>query len=139
MTPIEVVAAVRIWHRQVWICRRLHDGDSSHNAASFAGSWEFPGGKVEATDATLGAALKREMLEEFDARIVVRELLASIDADHLGKRYRVHFFRVVFVQTPALKVHSETRWMMPEDAAALPHLPSGVEFLRRLQAGEIVV
>ncbi len=139
MTAIEVVAAVRLWQRKLWLCRRAYNGSSSHNQASRAGMWEFPGGKVEASDATLGAALRRECLEEFGAKVYVREHLASIPAEHDGTLYRVHFFRVIFDKAPTLSshIHDGQAWMTLAEAMRAPHLPSGVEFLRRLHAGEI--
>lgn len=45
----------------------------------FKGRWDFPGGKIEATDLSNQAALKREIMEELDTLIEVGELVDIIE------------------------------------------------------------
>lgn len=65
--PVRVVAAV-IRHQESFLaCRR-----ATHK--SLAGKWEFPGGKVEASE-TDEDALEREILEELGVKITVSDFV----------------------------------------------------------------
>lgn len=44
--------------------------------------WEFPGGKIKAGGETPWQALVREIREELDTEITVRDLLANIEYDY---------------------------------------------------------
>ena len=64
---LAVVAAV-IEHANRFLVTRRQDG------VHLAGHWEFPGGKVAAGE-THAAALRREIIEELDADVVVHDLV----------------------------------------------------------------
>ena len=70
MKTIKVVAGIIIDSDKVLIARR-------GSKESFAGGWEFPGGKIEAGE-TPQEALIRELKEELDITISVGELCAEI-------------------------------------------------------------
>jgi len=66
---IRVVAAIIEKNNEILIARRL--------TGEFAGLWEFPGGKYEFGE-TGEQAIKREIEEEFEEEIEVKELLCTI-------------------------------------------------------------
>lgn len=61
----KVTAAIIIHEGKVFIARRGPD-------CSLPGAWEFPGGKIEAGE-TPEECLKRELHEEFNIEVLVRE------------------------------------------------------------------
>ncbi len=126
-TVIDVVAAVRIREGRYWVCRRTDDG--SHGGLT--GMWEYPGGKVEAAE-TLEVALRREMDEEFGVQITVYQRLDSITTTLGAQSYRVTLFHVHFHSEPTLRCHDQSKWCTVEELQRDEHLPSGVEFNRRL-------
>ena len=73
MKEVNVVAAVIEKENKILIAQR--------NNGEFEGLWEFPGGKVENGE-TEKDALKREIKEEFNINIEVKEHLVTIDHDY---------------------------------------------------------
>lgn len=137
-TVIDVVAAVRRDREgRVWCAKRSSDGEH----AGLAGLWEYPGGKVEPGE-QLREALVRELQEEFPGvEPKVGRVLDSIEATLRGtgvkdpalldRVYRVTFFEVDMGEPRELACHTEARWMTPEEACAVEHLPSGTIFNAR--------
>ncbi len=76
-----------------------------------AGSWEFPGGKVEAGEAP-DQALERELAEELGVRIGPSRPLASIRHEYPEKIVRLRLFEVhSFRGTPQGVEGQEIRWV----------------------------
>lgn len=73
MKEIKVVAAVIENKNRILIAQR--------NKGEFEGLWEFPGGKIELGE-TEKEALVREIEEEFNINIVVKDHLISIEHDY---------------------------------------------------------
>lgn len=61
--------------------------------ASFAGLWEFPGGKIGDSESA-EAALCRELREELGVEIRVFEHLLSVDHEYGDRRVRLYFYTV---------------------------------------------
>lgn len=118
---IDVVAAFRRDDEgHVWLCKR----DASGQHGGLAGMWEYPGGKVEPGE-QLRDALRRELTEEFGATgVEVGSVLDSITTHG----YRVTFFDVTIDGSWELRCHTEARWMTPQEACEVEHLPSGTIF-----------
>ena len=72
MKTIEVVAAVIYRQHKVFATQRGY-GD-------FKGGWEFPGGKIELNE-TPQQALIREIKEELEVNIEVKDLINTIEYD----------------------------------------------------------
>lgn len=122
---IDVVAAVRYSDAHpglYWLCKRKENGGQGGQA----GMWEYPGGKVESGE-QLRDAMRRELREEFG---VEAKIMSAMDVIAYG-RYRVTFFTVQMPDPAALNDHTEVRWVTPEEACALEHLPSGTIFNAR--------
>jgi 8-oxo-dGTP diphosphatase len=85
---------------------------------SMGGRWEFPGGKAEAGESP-EQALKREILEEFGAEILVGKFIASVCFFNGRREYRLMAFEAV-LKTPIreLREHEEIRWLPFKEIAS---------------------
>ncbi len=70
---IEVVAAIIIKEDKIFVTQRGY--------GQFKDKWEFPGGKVELNESK-EEALKREIKEELDASILIKEFLGTITYEY---------------------------------------------------------
>lgn len=73
MKTIDVVAAVIEKNGEILATQRGY--------GEFEGGWEFPGGKVEAGE-TPEQAIVREIKEELNASIAVRDFLIQVEHDY---------------------------------------------------------
>lgn len=73
MKTIRVVAAVIRQNGKIFATQRGY--------GEWKDGWEFPGGKIE-TGETPEAALKREIQEELDTEILVKERIDTIEYDY---------------------------------------------------------
>ena len=73
MKTIEVVAAVIFKDGKVFATQRGH--------GEFKDGWEFPGGKIEPGE-TPEDALRREIREELETDVLIRELIDTIEYDY---------------------------------------------------------
>jgi mutator protein MutT len=91
---------------RVLICRRK-------STDSFAGYWEFPGGKLEAGEEP-AACIVREIREELALTIRPTRLLDIIDHDYPRVRIRLHpFLAEIEAGEPQAIECSELRWVLP--------------------------
>lgn len=105
MKTIEVVAAVIMKDKQVLATQRGY-GD-------LQGSWEFPGGKIEAGEDHT-TALSREIQEELDVFIVVGEFLTTVEYDYPSFHLIMHAYQCDLKGEFHLQEHSEARWLTKE-------------------------
>jgi 8-oxo-dGTP diphosphatase len=84
--PHKIIGVAVIWNdqQQILIDRRLPQG-------TMGGLWEFPGGKIEPGE-TIEECIRREIAEELDIEIEVKEHLITIDHTytHLRVTLTVH-------------------------------------------------
>ncbi len=88
--------------------------------------WEFPGGKVEPGE-SLDMALRREMIEELGADVIVLDLIHHIEFDYPDKSVSLHFFRCLFKeQNPELHSHDGQliQWVALRDIQQVNLLPA---------------
>jgi len=71
---------------EVLIAERLCDGP-------FNGLWEFPGGKIDATESAVDA-LRRELREELGIEVTVAEPFMSLSHEYLDRTVDLEFFLV---------------------------------------------
>ncbi len=100
---------------------------------SFAGQWEFPGGKIEPGE-TPQAALAREMCEELGFEVPLGKSLGR--HQHAYETFTVEI--EVFVgryqqQTFRLTDHSAIRWMPIEDLERWPLAAADIPFVAKIR------
>lgn len=106
-----LVVAALVWHGdRLLIAQRKADSTIGAN------QWEFPGGKVAASDADEAAALKRELREELGLEIAVGERVAerehSYETPAGPKRFKVLFYECYSTTTELeLLDVQDARWV----------------------------
>ena len=129
MKQIEVVAAI------------IHDSDgrifaTQRGYGDMKDGWEFPGGKMELGE-TPEEALKREILEELDTKIVVERLLTTVDYDYPKFHLTMHCF-ICSIESGSLtlKEHEAARWLKLSDIYSVDWLPADRVVVDELMAAE---
>ena len=116
MQTIEVVAAIIIKDGQVFATQRGY--------GEFQGWWEFPGGKMEAGESP-ELALKREIREELDAEIEVKELLEIVEWDYPNFHLTMHcFICSLLSESIHLNEHEAATWLTHETLRSVKWLPA---------------
>ena len=116
MQTIEVVAAIIIKEGQVFATQRGY--------GEFQGWWEFPGGKME-TGESPQEALKREIREELDADVLVKELLETVEWDYPNFHLTMHCFICnLLSESLHLNEHEAAIWLNLENLRSVKWLPA---------------
>jgi 8-oxo-dGTP diphosphatase len=100
--------------------------------------WEFPGGKVEATE-TPREALERELEEELGVRAVIGEEITRYEYQYPGRPpiHLIFFWVREFSGEPVNRVFEKIRWEEPGRFREYDFLDGDVDFVRRLAEGEV--
>ena len=125
MKQIEVVAAVIHDERGRIFATQRGYGD-------YKDWWEFPGGKMEAGE-TPEEALKREIWEELETRIVVERLVETVEWDYLSFHLTMHCF-LCHVESGhlELKEHEAARWLHKDELESVNWLPADLEVVEKI-------
>ena len=123
---LAVVAAV-IEHANRFLVTRRQAG------VHLAGHWEFPGGKVAAGE-THTAALRREIIEELDADVVVHDLVLETTHTYPERTVTLFFYRCDLVGTPKPMLGQEMEWIPRAQLSSRPFPPADDELIRMLTA-----
>ena len=116
MKTIEVVAAIIIKDGEVFATQRGY--------GEFKGWWEFPGGKMESGESPQ-EALKREIREELDAEVEVRELLETVEWDYPNFHLIMHcFICSLLSESLHLNEHEAATWLTHETLRSVKWLPA---------------
>lgn len=127
MKRIEVVAAI------------IHDGEgrifaTQRGYGDYKDGWEFPGGKMEPGE-TPEEALKREIWEELETRIVVERLVQTVEWDYSAFYLTMHcFWCHVESGQLTLKEHEAAKWLAMDELDSVDWLPADREVVGRLKA-----
>lgn len=117
MKLIEVVAAI------------IHDDNgriftTQRGYGDYKDGWEFPGGKMEPGEIPEDA-LKREIWEELETKIVVERLVQTVEYDYPKFHLKMHCF-LCYIESGSLilKEHEAARWLKPEELDSVDWLPA---------------
>ncbi len=125
MKTIEVVAAIILDGDKIFATQRGY-GD-------FKDSWEFPGGKLEDGE-TREEALLREIREELDTEIGIKEHLITVDYDYPNFHLTLHCYicEVIHGELKLLE-HEACRWLNRNELDSLSWLPADISVLEKLR------
>ena len=118
---IEVVAAIIIRDGEVFATQRGY--------GEWQGWWEFPGGKMEPGESPQ-EALKREIREELDAEIEVREFLETVEWDYPSFHLTMHCYCCTLLsESLHLNEHEAAAWLSADNLRSVKWLPADVAVL----------
>ena len=126
MKRIEVVAAL------------IHDSEgrvfaTQRGYGDWQDFWEFPGGKIEPGESP-EEALKREIWEELETRIVVEQLIKTIEYDYPKFHLTMHcFWCKIESGSLTLKEHEAAKWLRQEELESVDWLPADKEVLDEIR------
>ena len=123
---IEVVAAI------------IHDAAgrifaTQRGYGEWEGWWEFPGGKMEVGESR-EEAIKREIWEELETRIVIERLFTTIDYNYPKFHLTMHcYWCRVESGMLTLKEHEAARWLADDELESVRWLPADLEVIDQLK------
>ena len=125
MKTIRVVAAIIIDNGQVFATQRGY-GD-------FKDGWEFPGGKIDAGE-TPEEALVREIKEELDTEVEVKELLDTVEYDYPNFHLSMDCF-ICSIKSGdlVLKEHEAAQWLTKETLDSVNWLPADLGLIDKIR------
>lgn len=116
MKTVKVVAAIIINNNKVFATQRGY--------GEFKDGWEFPGGKIEPGE-TPQEALVREIKEELDTEIEVKDYLETVEYDYPEFHLSMDcFFCVIKSGELVLKEHEAAKWLTAETLDSVDWLPA---------------
>ena len=117
MKQIEVVAAI------------IHDEEgriftTQRGYGEMKDGWEFPGGKMEPGESP-EEALKREIWEELETKIVVEKLVQTVEWDYPAFHLTMHCFWC-HIESGSLKLkeHEAAKWLTKDQLDGVDWLPA---------------
>ncbi len=114
---IHVVGAVIVNDGRVLCAQRGLDG-------ALPGLWEFPGGKIEQGESAR-AALEREILEELECSIEVRDEVTTTAYEYdFGIVRLTTFYCRLGDDAPRVTEHSNIKWLSPTELDTLDWAPA---------------
>ena len=125
MKTIHVVAAVIVDHGRVFATQRGY-GD-------WKDYWEFPGGKIESGEMP-EEALCREIREELDTGIAVKEKITTIEYDYPEFHLSMECFLAEVTEgSLVLKEHEAARWLRNDELDTVRWLPADQTIIELLK------
>ena len=126
MKQIEVVAAI------------IHDAEgrifaTQRGYGEWEGWWEFPGGKMEAGESP-EEALRREIWEELETRIVIERLVTTVEWDYPAFHLKMHcYWCHIESGSLTLKEHEAARWLATDELKSVKWLPADLQILEKIR------
>lgn len=125
MSEVNVVCAVSINKRGVFLARRK-------SGKSFAGFWEFPGGKVGNGESFYNALI-RELREELGIESKIKSFIAQKPFFIEGNKYILHAYHVEFLDEPSFSTDHDMFERFPlEKLISVKICPNDVFILKDL-------
>ena len=116
MKTVKVVAAIIIHENKIFATQRGY--------GEFKDGWEFPGGKIEPGE-TPQEALVREIKEELDIEIEVKDFLETVEHDYPEFHLSMDcFFCAIKSGELVLKEHEAAKWLTVETLDSVDWLPA---------------
>ena len=120
---IDVAIAVIVRGGRVLVCQRPPRG-------TFAGFWEFPGGKREPGE-RIADCLVREVKEELAIDVAPLHALRAVDHDYPGGRIRLHPYVCTHTAgEPQLLACQAAIWVAPTDLVLYRFPPANQQLIR---------
>lgn len=126
MKQIEVVAAI------------IHDDQgriftTQRGYGDYKDWWEFPGGKMEAGEIP-EKALRREIWEELETRIVVENLVETVEWDYPQFHLSMHCY-LCHVEGGhlELKEHEAAKWLNKDELENVNWLPADLKVIEKVR------
>ena len=125
---IEVAAAIITDHGKIFATQRGY--------GEFKDGWEFPGGKIEQGE-TPRQAVIREVREELDTEIEVRELFDTVEYDYPDFHLTMYcFICTVKSGDLVLKEHEAAKWLSGDSLDSVAWLPADIELIKKLKISQ---
>ena len=116
MKTVRVVAAIIIHENKIFATQRGY--------GEFKDGWEFPGGKIEPGE-TPQEALVREIKEELDIKVEVKDFLETVEYDYPEFHLSMDcFFCTIRSGELVLKEHEVAKWLTAETLESVEWLPA---------------
>ena len=98
------------------------------------GGWEFPGGKIEAGE-KLETALVREIQEELNAKILVKNHIHTIEYDYPSFHLSMECFACELAENQEITLleHENAKWLTFENLRSVNWLPADVDVLEKVE------
>ena len=126
MKTIRVVAAVIRCEDKIFATARGY--------GEFKGQWEFPGGKIEAGE-TPQEALKREIKEELDTEISVKDLICTVEYDYPKFHLSMDCFWCEIINgNLILKEHEDAKWLTKDNLDSVEWLPADILIIKKIKS-----
>lgn len=124
MKTVRVVAAIIINDGKVFATQRGY--------GEFKDGWEFPGGKIDAGE-TPEEALVREIKEELDTEVEVKELLETVEYDYPKFHLSMDcFICKIKAGELVLKEHEASKWLTKETLDSVEWLPADLGLIEKI-------
>lgn len=129
MKTIKVVAAV--------ICDSLQEKKqifaTARGYGDFKGLWEFPGGKIESNE-TPQQALVREIAEELDVKIIVGNLIDTIEFNYPTFHLSMKCFWCEIAKGNIKLLEAEdSKWLSKDNLQSVNWLPADISILSQIE------
>ena len=125
MKTVRVVAGIIIEDGKVFATQRGY--------GEFKDGWEFPGGKIEQGE-TPEEAVVREIMEELDTEVEVKELFDTVEYDYPKFHLSMDcFIRKIKKGDLVLKEHEAAKWLAKETLHTVDWLPADYGLVEKLR------
>jgi 8-oxo-dGTP diphosphatase len=122
---IVVIAAVVRRDDCFLVTRRL---EGTH----LAGTWEFPGGKLEPGESD-AECLARELDEELGVEITIGPLVHATRHAYPGRTVELRFYRCEIIGEPMPMLGQQMQWIPRDELHTLEFPPADAELIRQLR------
>ena len=125
MKTLHVTAAIIIEEGKVFATQRGY--------GEFKDGWEFPGGKIEDGE-TPEEALRREIMEELDTKVMVGELFDTVEYDYPTFHLSMQCYLCQVKEGDLrLKEHENAKWLDREHLFDVDWLPADIGIISHLE------